>query len=244
MSFDSKIALITGASGGIGKAIVESFVKSGTTVIAMGTNQDKLDNLKTELGDKIITQVCNLADTEKIPEIIKQLHEKVGKIDSLVCNAGITKDNLAIRIKDEDWDTVLDINLKATFVLNREVIKIMMKQRSGSIINISSIIGMMGNAGQANYAASKAGIIAMSKSLAQEVASRGVRVNVVAPGFIETPMTDVLNDTFKQKILEKIPLNFFGKPQNIADAVEFLASEKASYITGTTLHVNGGMAMF
>ena len=207
----------------------------------MVTNQEKLDNLaqKYESG-KIIPVVCDLSKTETIAEIIK----KISKIDFLVCNAGVTKDNLAIRMKDEEWDEVLNINLKATFCLNREVLKIMLKQRFGSIVNIASIIGITGNAGQVNYAASKSGMIGMTKSLAQESASRGIRLNVVAPGFIATPMTDILADSIKQKILDKIPLNSFGKPQDIANAVAFLSSDEASYITGATINVNGGMGMF
>ena len=240
-NFENKTAIITGSTGGIGLAIVDKFVNNGATVVAFGTNQAKLDNLaqKYESG-KIIPVVCDLSKTENIAEIIK----KISKIDFLVCNAGVTKDNLAIRMKDEEWDEVLNINLKATFCLNREVLKIMLKQRFGSIVNIASIIGITGNAGQVNYAASKSGMIGMTKSLAQESASRGVRLNVVAPGFIATPMTDVLADNIKQKILDKIPLNSFGKPQDIANAVAFLSSDEASYITGATINVNGGMGMF
>ena len=240
-NFENKTAIITGSTGGIGIAIVDKFVNNGATVIAFGTNQEKLDNLaqKYESG-KIIPVVCDLSKTETIAEIIK----KISKIDFLVCNAGVTKDNLAIRMKDEEWDEVLNINLKATFCLNREVLKIMLKQRFGSIVNIASIIGITGNAGQVNYAASKSGMIGMTKSLAQESASRGIRLNVVAPGFIATPMTDILADSIKQKILDKIPLNSFGKPQDIANAVAFLSSDEASYITGATINVNGGMGMF
>ncbi len=240
-NFENKTAIITGSTGGIGLAIVDKFVNNGATVVAFGTNQEKLDNLaqKYESG-KVITVVCDLSKTENIAEIIK----KISKIDFLVCNAGVTKDNLAIRMKDEEWDEVLNINLKATFCLNREVLKIMLKQRFGSIVNIASIIGITGNAGQVNYAASKSGMIGMTKSLAQESASRGIRLNVVAPGFIATPMTDVLADNIKQKILDKIPLNSFGDPKDIANAVAFLSSDEASYITGATINVNGGMGMF
>lgn len=244
MALLGKVALVTGATGGIGGAIVEKMIENEATVVAMGTNQDKLDILKEKFGDKIFVYKCDLSDTTTIPAVVKELYEKLQKIDILVCNAGVTKDNLSIRLKDEDWDTVLNINLKSTFILNREVIKIMMKQRSGSIVNIASIIGMIGNAGQANYSASKAGMIGMSKSLAQEVATRGVRVNCIAPGFIETSMTDVIPGEIKQKMLDRIPLGYFGKPVDVANAALFLSSEEASYVTGSTLHVNGGMAMF
>ncbi len=245
-TFENKVAVVTGGTGGIGMAIVEKLLHNGATVVVFSTGQKKLDLLiekYSSFSDKIIPVVCDLSNTDGIADEIKKVYDKTQKIDYLVSNAGVTKDMLSIRMKDEDWDYVMDINLKATFILNREVLKIMSKQKFGSIVNIASILAFTGNAGQANYVASKAGIIGMSKSLAQEVGSRNIRINVIAPGFIVTEMTNVLSDTLKEEILKRIPLKSFGLPEDIANAVVFLCSDNARYITGSVLHVNGGMLM-
>jgi 3-oxoacyl-[acyl-carrier protein] reductase len=232
-------ALITGASGGIGAAIAKLLHNLGAHVYISGSNEQKLQNLGKELGDRYTIRVCNLSDSNACAELITA----IDKLDILVCNAGITKDTLSIRMKDEDFDSVIDVNLKANFILNREAIKKMMRNRYGRIINISSVVGVSGNPGQANYCASKAGLIGMSKSLAQEVASRGITINCVAPGFIESSMTDVLTADQREIIMRKIPQQLLGKPEDVANAVAFLASPLASYITGQTIHVNGGMLM-
>ena len=232
-------ALITGASGGIGASIAKLFHKLGAHVYISGSNEQKLQSLGAELGDRYTIKVCNLSDTGSCNDLLTDIE----KLDILVCNAGITKDTLSIRMKDEDFNSVIDINLKANFILNREAIKKMMRNRYGRIINISSVVGVIGNPGQANYCASKAGLIGMSKSLAQEVASRGITVNCVAPGFIESNMTNVLTDDQKENIMQKIPQKLLGKPEDIANVVAFLASPLSSYITGQTIHVNGGMLM-
>ncbi len=238
-----KNALITGASGGIGAAVARNLHKSGCTVTISGTNEEKLGKLADELGERVHVMPCNLSDRESVKNLGKSAGEAMGSIDILVANAGITKDGLAMRMSDEDWDDVININLTASFILIRTCLRGMMKRKSGRIINISSVVGVSGNPGQMNYVASKAGLIGMSKSLAQEVASRGITVNCVAPGFIETAMTDKLNDDQKQAILQNIPMGAMGSPEDIAGAVAFLASDAASYITGQTLHVNGGMLM-
>jgi 3-oxoacyl-[acyl-carrier protein] reductase len=196
-----KLALVTGATGGIGQSIVKALVNQGAKVIMVGRNEEKLQNLKQELSDKVYSLICDFNDDSQINSLIENAEKQFGNIDILVCNAGITKDNLALRIKDEDWDIVIQMNLTSTFKLNRAAIKSMMKRRYGRIINISSVIGLSGNAGQSNYAASKAGIIAMSKSIAKEVASRGITINCVAPGYIDTPMTEVLGDDIKNSII-------------------------------------------
>lgn len=232
-------ALVTGASGGIGSAIATLFHKLGAHVYISGSNEQKLQNLGRELVDRYTIKVCNLSDSNACVELLANIE----KLEILVCNAGVTKDTLAIRMKDEDFDNVIDINLKANFVLNREAIKKMMRNRYGRIINISSVVGVSGNPGQANYCASKAGLIGMSKSLAQEVASRGVTINCVAPGFIESNMTEVLTEAQKEIIMQRIPSKFLGKPEDVANIVAFLASPLSSYITGQTIHVNGGMLM-
>ncbi len=238
-----KLALVTGATGGIGQSIVKALVNQGAKVIMVGRNEEKLQNLKQELSDKVYSLICDFNDDSQINSLIENAEKQFGNIDILVCNAGITKDNLALRIKDEDWDIVIQMNLTSTFKLNRAAIKSMMKRRYGRIINISSVIGLSGNAGQSNYAASKAGIIAMSKSIAKEVASRGITINCVAPGYIDTPMTEVLGDDIKNSIIAHIPLGRIGTPQDVANAVLFLASDESSYVTGHTLSVNGGMLM-
>ena len=240
---NNKIALVTGATGGIGQSIVQVFVNNGAKVIIVGRNEAKLHTLKEKLGDQVDVITCDFNNKSQKNSLIANAEKKSGKIDILVCNAGITKDSLALRLKDEDWNQVIDINLTSTFKINRDAIKSMIKRKYGRIINISSVIGLSGNIGQSNYAASKAGIIAMSKSLAKEVAARGITINCVAPGYIDTPMTQVLNANIKSAIIANIPVKRIGMPQDIAGAVLFLASDEASYITGHTLSVNGGMLM-
>jgi 3-oxoacyl-[acyl-carrier protein] reductase len=242
-SLANKKALITGASGGIGAAIAKALVAQGASVAISGTRVEALDALNAELGGVAKVLPCNLKDGAAVDMLPKLAEEALGGLDILVCNAGVTKDGLAMRMGDEQWQDVIDINLTATFRLNRGVLRNMMKQRSGRIVNIASIVAVMGNPGQANYCASKAGMIGMSKSLAQEVASRGITVNCVAPGFIKTPMTDALNDEQKARITNNIPAGRFGLPEDIAGCVAFLASDAASYVTGQTLHVNGGLLM-
>lgn len=238
-----KTALVTGASGGIGADIARALHAAGATVGISGTRVEPLEKLAAELGDRCAVLPCNLSDAEAVEALPKRAVEALGGVDILVNNAGITKDNLFMRMSDDEWSSVLDINLTATMRLCRGVVRGMMKKRWGRIINISSIVGATGNPGQGNYAASKAGMIGMSKSLAYEVASRGITVNAIAPGFIATAMTEKLTDDQKSGILAGIPAARMGEPQEIAAAVLFLASTEAAYITGSTLHVNGGMAM-
>ena len=235
-------ALVTGASGGIGSAIASMLNSMGARVVLSGTRQSALEDVAQHLKDPIILP-CSLTDKDAIENLFPKAEEAVGKIDILVNNAGITKDSLIIRMKDEDWDAVLDVNLTATFRLCRAAAKSMMKRRYGRIVNISSVVATMGNAGQTNYCASKAGMIGFSKALAHEVASRGITVNCVAPGFIESAMTHDLPATVKEKILSSIPMGRMGTPTEIAAQVGFLATAEASYITGQTFHVNGGMDM-
>ncbi len=238
-----KKALLTGATGGIGQAIAQNLLDAGASLAISGTNEGKLQKLKEALGADVTILPCKLDDAESLTQLIPSAEDALGGLDILVNNAGITRDGLAMRMKDEDWDAVIDINLTASFKLCRAAIKGMMKRRSGSIINITSVVGVMGNPGQANYCASKAGIIGMSKSLAAEVASRGITINCIAPGFIKTPMTDELNEAQTERITSNIPAGRFGLPEDIAASVSFLASDNASYITGQTLHVNGGLLM-
>lgn len=238
-----KRALITGASGGIGGAIARQFHAQGAQLVISGTRRERLDVLANELGERVEIITCNLSDRASVAELVPQSVTAMGGLDILVNNAGLTRDNLTMRLKDEDWDAVLDVNLTANFVLTRAAIKGMMKQRWGRIINMSSVVGATGNPGQANYAASKGGLVAMSKAIAAEVASRGITVNCIAPGFIGTEMTDALSDDQKSKLLTTIPAGRLGAPDDIASAAVFLASEEAGYMTGATLHVNGGMAM-
>ena len=238
-----KTALITGASGGIGADITRRLHAQGATVGLSGTRVAPLEELAAELGERAHVLPCNLGDMAAVEALPKQAIEAMGSVDILVNNAGITRDNLFMRMSDEEWTSVLEVNLTATFKLCKGVMRGMMKARWGRIINISSIVGATGNAGQANYAASKAGMVGMTKSLAYEVASRGITVNAVAPGFIATAMTDKLNDDQKAGIMQQIPTGRMGTPDEIAAAVVYLASEEAAYLTGTTLHVNGGMAM-
>ncbi len=241
----SKNALITGATGGIGSQIAKTFVRQGAKVVISGTKEEKLKELQKEIGEencKILP--CNLSEISEVENLFDKAEELIGGgIDILVCNAGITKDNLALRIKVEDFDEVLNVNLRSTFVLNKNAIKKMIRRKYGRIINIASVVGFTGNPGQANYVASKAGMVGMSKSFASEVASRGITINCIAPGFIQTAMTDILNDTQKQGILSNIPMQKMGNASDIANGAAFLASEEAGYITGQSLHINGGMLM-
>ncbi len=234
-----KTALITGASGAIGSAITKILHSKGAHVIISGSNEGKLQKLATDLDGNYTIKICNLSDTNACNDLISNIE----KLDILVCNAGITKDSLAIRMNDQMFNEVVDINLKANFILNREAIKKMIKNRYGRIINITSVVAVSGNPGQANYCASKAGLIGMTKSLACEVASRGITINTVAPGFIRSDMTDKLTAEQQANIRQRIPSNEFGSPINVAHSVAFLASDEAAYITGQTLHVNGGMLM-
>ncbi|MGB1548208.1 MAG: 3-oxoacyl-[acyl-carrier-protein] reductase [Alphaproteobacteria bacterium] len=238
-----KNALVTGASGGIGGAVARALAEAGATVALSGTRKDALEALAKELGDRARVIVADLADPDGADVLAKAANEALGRIDILVNNAGLTRDNLMMRMKDEDWQKVLDVNLTAVFRLSRACLRGMMKERFGRIVNITSIVGVTGNPGQANYAASKAGMIGMSKSLAAEVASRGVTVNCIAPGFIVTAMTDALTEAQKESLLERIPNGRLGTPEDVACGVVFLASDEAGYITGQTLHINGGMAM-
>ncbi|MBF9031933.1 3-oxoacyl-[acyl-carrier-protein] reductase [Rhodobacterales bacterium HKCCE3408] len=238
-----KSALVTGASGGIGAGIARVLHGAGASVGLSGTRTEPLEALAAELGDRVAVLPCNLSDAEAVESLPKQAIEALGAVDILVNNAGVTRDNLFMRMSQEEWQTVIDVNLTATFRLCKGVLRGMMKSRWGRIVNISSVVGATGNPGQGNYAASKAGMVGMTKSLAYEVASRGITANAVAPGFIETAMTDKLTEEQKQRILEQIPTGRMGAPDEIAAAVLYLASPEAAYVTGTVLHVNGGMAM-
>ena len=243
LDFTGKCALVTGATGGIGRVVVKTLHDNGATVILTDMNQEALDAFAAELKERVFAFSCNLSDPADIDSLIAKAEKAAGAIDILINNAGLTKDNLFMRMKDEDWDLVLKVNLTAGFRLARAAIKGMMKRRYGRIVSMASIVGVTGNPGQANYSASKAGLIAMTKCLAAEVASRGITANCVAPGFIKTAMTDALPEEAKEKLTRNIPMARLGLPQDIAHAVAFLASDEASYITGQTIHVNGGMAM-
>jgi 3-oxoacyl-[acyl-carrier protein] reductase len=239
-----KAALVTGASGGIGGAIARALHAQGATVTLSGTRADALEQLKGMLGERAHVVAAKMDDAADIERLAKEAEVAMGgKLDILVNNAGITRDNISMRMKDEEWEKVLQVNLTGTFRLTRAVMRGMMKRRHGRVINITSIVGVTGNPGQANYAAAKAGLIGMSKSLAQELGSRGITVNCVAPGFIATPMTDVLTDDQKKAILGRVPAGRLGTPEEIASGVVYLASDEAAYVTGQTLHINGGMAM-
>lgn len=238
-----KTALVTGASGGIGGAVARALRARGAVVTLSGTKREKLEALAGELGDGVHVAPCDLSDGAAVDALPDQAAALMGGLDILVSNAGLTRDGLFIRMRDEDWDQVLAVNLTAYFRLARGAAKIMMRKRAGRIIGITSVVGVTGNPGQANYSASKAGMIGMSKALAQEIASRNVTVNCVAPGFIETAMTDVLQDKQKEAILTRVPAGRLGRAEEIAAAVVYLASDEAAYVTGQTLHVNGGMAM-
>ena len=243
MDFTGKCALVTGATGGIGRVIVKKLHEAGATVILTDMRQETLDEFAAELKERVFAFACNLGDPADIDALVTKAEKAAGAIDILVNNAGLTKDNLFMRMKDEDWNLVLNVNLTAGFRLARAAIRGMMKRRYGRIVSMASIVGVTGNPGQANYSASKAGMIAMTKCLAAEVASRGITANCVAPGFIKTAMTDALPEEAKEKLARNIPMARLGLPEDVANAVVFLASDEASYITGQTLHVNGGMAM-
>jgi len=238
-----KIALVTGATRGIGRAVAEELVSKGAFVIGTATSEKGAESISAYLGEKGKGLVLNVADQASIDAVLEQIKQEFGDIDILVNNAGITRDNLLMRMKDEEWFDILQTNLSSVYYLSKAMLRTMMKKRFGRIINIGSVVGSMGNAGQTNYCAAKAGLIGFSKALAKEVASRGITVNVVAPGFIATDMTDVLSEELKNNLLTQIPAGRLGEPKDIAKAVAFLASEDASYINGTTLHVNGGMYM-
>lgn len=241
--FQDQVALVTGATGGLGMEIAKRLYKEGAIVALSGTRESVLQDLAKELGDRAHVFSCDLSDGTSVESLVPAVETKLGKIDILVNNAGITRDGLIMRMKDEDWETVLQVNLTSSFRLCRAVTRGMMKRRYGRIINISSVVGYTGNAGQTNYTATKAGLVGFSKSLGIELASRGITVNCVAPGFIESPMTDGLPDTVKEKILTNIPIGRMGTASEIANAVAFLANPDSSYITGQTIHVNGGMNM-
>ncbi|MGH1405232.1 MAG: 3-oxoacyl-[acyl-carrier-protein] reductase [Rhodomicrobiaceae bacterium] len=239
-----KTALITGASGGIGAAIAKTLHDQGATIAISGTRREKLEEVAGSLkSDRVHITPCNLSDREAVNALVGQAEEAMGKVDILVNNAGITKDNLFMRMKDEEWDDVIAVNLTAAFTLMRGALRGMMRNRSGRIVNIASISGVIGNPGQPNYSASKAGLVGMSKSLAREIAPRGITVNCIAPGFIQTPMTDELNEKQVEQIAQAIPTGTFGDPDDIAAAVLYLSSDEAKYMTGQTLHINGGMVM-
>jgi len=246
LSLNGKNALVTGAAGGLGTVISKMLVAQGARVVLTDIRPEGIEALHAELGgpSHAVTVVGNLTDPAVPPALIKEAEEKLGGgVDILINNAGLTRDGLTLRMKDDDWDLVLNVNLSSAFRLSRAALKGMMTRRWGRIINMASVVGVMGNAGQANYAASKGGLIAMSKSLAQEMAPRGVTVNCVAPGFIITAMTDKLTQEQKDKMLANIPLGYLGEPKDVAASIVFLASEEARYITGQTIHINGGMIM-
>lgn len=243
MNFNGKIALVTGASRGIGRAVAEKLATEGATVIGTATTQSGADAISGYLGSHGKGIALNVTEDNSIEAVLETIRSEYGEVDILINNAGITRDNLLMRMKAVEWQSILDTNLTSVFKLSKAVLRAMMKKRAGRIITIGSVVGTMGNAGQANYAAAKAGLIGFSKSLAQEVASRGITVNVVAPGFIETDMTRALNEDQRAGILTAVPAARLGEPQEVANAVAFLASDLASYITGETLHVNGGMLM-
>ena len=236
-------ALVTGASGGIGSAIAKALAAQGARLAVSGSNAEKLEAFRAELGGDHVALPCNLSDAAAVDALVPQAVEALGKLDILVNNAGVTRDNLTMRMKDDEWDQVISVNLEAAFRLIRAASRPMMKARFGRIVSITSVVGWTGNPGQANYAASKGGLTAMSKALAQEFASRQITVNCVAPGFIASAMTDALNDAQKSAILGRIPAGTLGSGDDVAAAVAYLASREASYVTGQTIHVNGGMAM-
>lgn len=238
-----KTALVTGATGGIGEEIARVLHAAGATVAISGTREEKLQALASDMGERVHVLAANLSDRDSVDQLAKSAVEAMGQVDILVNNAGVTRDTLAMRMKDDDWDTVMQVNLESAFRLSKATLRGMMKNRWGRIVNITSVVGVTGNPGQCNYAASKAGMIGMSKSLAQEVASRGLTVNCVAPGFVVTPMTNELTDAQKETLAKSIPSGKLGAPSDIAAAVLYLASDEANYVTGQTLHVNGGLAM-
>ncbi|NBU14197.1 MAG: 3-oxoacyl-[acyl-carrier-protein] reductase [Alphaproteobacteria bacterium] len=236
-------ALVTGATGGIGGAIARALHAQGATVALSGTRREALEALASELGSRVHVCPANLSDSESVEALVPSAEEAMGGLDILVNNAGITRDNLFIRMKDEEWSDVMRVNLDSVFRLSRAAAKTMMRKRYGRIISITSVVGTTGNPGQGNYAAAKAAIVGMSKALAAEVATRNITVNCIAPGFIATPMTDVLNEKQRESVMQKVPMGRLGEPSEIAAATLYLASREAAYVTGQTLHVNGGMAM-
>jgi len=238
-----RTALVTGASGGLGGAIARALHAQGATVALSGTRRDALETLAAELGERTFVVPCDLSDSAAVEALVPAAEAALGHLDILVNNAGVTRDNLFMRMKDSEWDAVLAVNLTAAFRLARAAVKGMMKRRHGRIIGITSVVGVIGNPGQGNYSAAKAGMIGMSKALAHEVASRGITANCVAPGFIASPMTDALNDKQRETVLSKVPSGKLGAATDVGAAVVFLASDEAGYVTGQTLHVNGGMAM-
>ena len=238
-----RTALVTGASGGIGAGVARALHAQGATVALSGTRREILVGLAEELKTRAHVFPCDLADKEQVEALVPSAEEAMGQVDILVANAGITRDNLLVQLRDEDWDQVIAVNLSATFRLSRAAVRGMMRRRFGRIIGMTSVVGVMGNAGQGNYAAAKAGMIGMLKSLAQEYAKRGVTANCVAPGFIATAMTEKLNEKQRDTLLTRVPAGRLGTPEDVAGAVVFLASNEASYVTGQTIHVNGGMAM-
>ena len=243
MDLNGKIALVTGASRGIGRAIAEILVERGATVVGTATSESGAASISDYLGENGKGYALNVTSSESISDVLKAIKEEFGDIDILVNNAGITRDNLLMRMKDDEWQDIMDTNLTSVFRMSKAVLRAMMKKRNGRIINVGSVVGTMGNAGQANYAAAKAGVVGFTKSMAREVASRGITVNTVAPGFIETDMTKALNDDQRAATLAQVPAGRLGDPREIAATVAFLASTDAAYITGETLHVNGGMYM-
>jgi 3-oxoacyl-[acyl-carrier protein] reductase len=238
-----KTALVTGATGGIGGAIAKALHKQGATVALSGTRKEVLETLANELNERAYVLPCNLSSVEEVEALVPAAEQALGQVDILVCNAGITRDNLFVQMKDEEWEQVINVNLSATFRLARAATKLMMRKRFGRLIGITSVVGVTGNAGQGNYTAAKAGMIGMFKSIGQEYARRNVTANCIAPGFIATAMTDALNEKQRAAILEKVPAGRLGAADEIAAAAVYLASNEAAYVTGQTLHVNGGMAM-
>ncbi len=238
-----KTALVTGATGGLGGDIARALHAQGATVALTGTRREALDQLAGEFGSRVHVLPCNLADVVDVESLVPRAEEAMAQLDILVANAGITRDNLFVMLRDEDWDEVINVNLTATFRLARAAVRAMMRRRYGRIIGISSVVGITGNPGQVNYSAAKAGLVGMMKSIAQEYAKRGITANCIAPGFIATPMTDRLNDKQRETILTRVPAGRLGAPSDVAAAVVYLASKEAGYVTGQTLHVNGGMAM-
>ena len=240
---NGRTALVTGASGGIGGAIARALHAQGATVAVSGTRREALDAVASELGERVHVLPCDLSDAAAVEALVPAAEAAMGKLDILVANAGITRDNLFVQLKDEDWDQVLAVNLTATFRLARAAVKTMMRRKYGRLIGITSVVGVTGNPGQVNYTAAKAGMIGMMKSIAAEYAKRNVTANCIAPGFIATPMTDKLNDKQREAILGRVPAGRLGSAEDVAAAAVFLASQEAGYVTGQTLHVNGGMAM-
>ncbi|HVV61216.1 MAG TPA: 3-oxoacyl-[acyl-carrier-protein] reductase [Pseudolabrys sp.] len=239
-----KTALVTGATGGIGGAIARALHSQGAAVAISGTRQDVLTSLAGELGARVHVLPCDLSNAEEVEKLVPAAEEKMEKLDILVANAGVTRDNLFVQLRDEDWDKVITVNLTATFRLARAAVKGMMRRRFGRVIGITSVVGVTGNPGQGNYTAAKAGMIGMIKTVAAEYARRGITANCIAPGFIATPMTDKLNQKQHEAILDRVPVGRLGTPADVAAAAVYLASDEANYVNGTTLHVNGGMAMF